>query len=102
MSEVFKIILQDSVQNLGFQIGLKTSQRHAMSKGVISAIARYVLCRPEYNPNRALHEFLWKWQMSEYHYGDYGGMVYAKTENKYLKMKVVVDRAACVCMNKKL
>ena len=90
------------IAKLGFQIGLKTSQRHAMSKGVISAIARYVLCRPEYNPNRALHEFLWKWQMSEYHYGDYGGMVYAKTENKYLKMKVVVDRAACVCMNKKL
>ena len=33
---------------------------------------------------------------------DYGGMFYAKTENEYLKMKVIVGRAACVCMNKKV
>ena len=46
------------IAKLGFQIGLRTSQRHAMSKGVTSAIARYILYRPEYNPNRTLIEFL--------------------------------------------
>jgi hypothetical protein len=46
------------IAKLGFQIGLRTSQRHAMSKGVTSAIARYISCRPEYNPNRVLNEFL--------------------------------------------
>ena len=55
MWEVFKIIPLRFIAKLGLQIGLKTSQRHTMSKDVTSAIARYIVCRSECISDRGLN-----------------------------------------------